>query len=110
MTNVMAYLAARSLAGAAKGTADDGVAIPVVRPRVPSRYETDASQLQHVGLVHHEEVVAAPPAAMQLDRPSGGRQSEISTGRVRAKSSGAPQTEATEQPELIERPRANSGE
>lgn len=46
MTNVMAYLAARSLRGAHPIPADDGAPMPVVRPRLPSRYEANANQPQ----------------------------------------------------------------
>jgi hypothetical protein len=42
MTNVMAYFAARSLRGVHKALAEDGVVTPVLRPRLPSRYETMA--------------------------------------------------------------------
>jgi nicotinate-nucleotide--dimethylbenzimidazole phosphoribosyltransferase len=39
MTNVMAYFAARSLRGSHNPPAEDGTAVPALRPRLPSRYE-----------------------------------------------------------------------
>jgi hypothetical protein len=42
MTDVMAYFAARSLRGGHRAPAEDGAATPVLRPRLPSRYEAMA--------------------------------------------------------------------
>jgi hypothetical protein len=39
MTHVMAYFAARSLRGGGNPPAEDGTAVPALRPRLPSRYE-----------------------------------------------------------------------
>lgn len=40
MTNVMMYLAVRSVHGLHRATGDDGTLLPPLRPRLPSRYET----------------------------------------------------------------------
>jgi hypothetical protein len=44
MTNVMAYFAARSLRRGGNPSAEDGTAVPALRPRLPSRYEGAEAQ------------------------------------------------------------------
>jgi hypothetical protein len=44
MTNVMAYFATRSLRGSRNPPAEDGTAVPALRPHLPSRYEGAEAQ------------------------------------------------------------------
>jgi hypothetical protein len=79
MTNVMAYLAARSLPGVQSVPADDGTPMPLVRPRVPSRYETEGADLSiPTQDLEHKALPAEPAPAMrrQATRPIGEPQAE----------------------------------
>jgi hypothetical protein len=61
MTNVMAWLAARSLRGTQTAPADDGAPMPAVRPRLPNRYERDAAQAPAQDLEREDDYTEAVP-------------------------------------------------
>ena len=83
MTNIMAYFAARSLRGSRNSPAEDGTAVPTLRPRLPSRYEgSDAQEVSAASDFAREEAfvtwgrspipaasVPEPPALPQPGAP-----------------------------------------
>ncbi len=67
MSSIVAWLAARSLPGTGVVADDDSAPVPRVRPRLPGRYETDAtSSPPFAEDVAHD---AAPAAAAPVPRP-----------------------------------------
>jgi hypothetical protein len=79
MTNVLAYLAARSLPGVQRVPADDGTPMPLLHPRLPSRYETGGTDLSiPTQDLEHEDTPAeaAPPMRREPPRPEQAPQAE----------------------------------
>src|SRR5215469_5938888 len=70
MTYVLAYLAARSLRGAHAVPTDDGASMPVIRPRLPSRYEVNGRQPQIAVEEIEQESASVEPAPAPAGRPT----------------------------------------
>src|SRR5579862_2735781 len=74
MTNVITYLAARSLRGVHQVPADDGAPMLVVRPRLPNPYEFTGSQPQiSIQEIDPENASAEPkpePSALRTEPAS----------------------------------------
>src|SRR5262249_24648144 len=62
VSSIVAWLAARSLSGAPALAADNGAPMPSVRPRLPSRYESEATPAPADDFPHEETRSEAAPA------------------------------------------------
>jgi hypothetical protein len=67
MTDIMAYLAARSLRGDRSARADDGTTMPLLRPRLPSRYEPQEPG-QATDVVHEDTSLDVAPPPRRADQ------------------------------------------